>query len=93
MPISVTGSNWSIMPVLFGSYARGDFNAWSDIDIVIIADKIPKSPLKRIEIIKECLIKYPDIEPIIISQEDYERLKRKKNPVATEINKNGIKIY
>ncbi len=24
--------------ILFGSYARGDFNLWSDIDIIIISD-------------------------------------------------------
>ena len=24
--------------VLYGSYARGDFNAWSDIDLIIISD-------------------------------------------------------
>ena len=25
--------------ILFGSYARGDFNLWSDIDIIVISDK------------------------------------------------------
>lgn len=24
--------------ILFGSYARGDFNLWSDVDIIIISD-------------------------------------------------------
>jgi len=25
--------------VLYGSYARGDFNLWSDIDVLLISDK------------------------------------------------------
>ncbi len=24
--------------ILFGSYARGDFNLWSDVDVIIISD-------------------------------------------------------
>ena len=28
--------------VLFGSYARGDYHEWSDIDIMILADILPE---------------------------------------------------
>lgn len=28
--------------ILFGSYARGDFNLWSDVDIIIISDVFNK---------------------------------------------------
>ncbi|WP_373469194.1 nucleotidyltransferase domain-containing protein [Acidianus infernus] len=32
---------------LIGSYARGDFNVWSDVDILIIGDFKEENPLKR----------------------------------------------
>lgn len=30
--------------ILYGSYARGDYTNESDIDLLIIADKIPSDP-------------------------------------------------
>ncbi len=77
---------------LIGSYARGDFNAWSDIDIVIIAENIPESPIKRLDLVKECLSKFPDVEPIIISHAHYEKLKIKRNPIILEIETHGVKL-
>jgi len=38
--------------VLFGSYARGDFNVWSDIDVIIISEgfKNIRFPLRCLEL-------------------------------------------
>lgn len=33
--------------ILFGSYARGDFTEESDIDVCLVAEELPKDPLKR----------------------------------------------
>ena len=77
---------------LIGSYARGDFNIWSDIDVILIVDSPPESPLKRLDTIKDCLLKYPSIEPIIIGLQDYERLKKKNNPIVVEIERYGVKL-
>ena len=77
---------------LIGSYARGDFNIWSDVDVVLIVDNPPKSPLKRLDMIKDCLLDYPSVEPIIIGLLDYERLRRKNNPIVMEIRRYGIKL-
>lgn len=33
--------------ILFGSYARGDYNLASDFDLVVISDKIKGNPLER----------------------------------------------
>lgn len=37
--------------VLYGSYARVDFNIGSDIDILIISDDLPSNMLKRLELL------------------------------------------
>lgn len=34
--------------VLAGSVARGDFNVWSDIDVVVVADDLPTRLLDRL---------------------------------------------
>jgi len=36
-----------ICSIVFGSYARGDFNEWSDVDLLIVVEKAPSSPLPR----------------------------------------------
>ncbi|MGI8900679.1 MAG: nucleotidyltransferase domain-containing protein [Nocardioides sp.] len=34
--------------VVFGSVARGDFNVWSDIDVLVVADNLPARRLDRL---------------------------------------------
>jgi len=60
--------------------------------VILIVDSPPESPLKRLDIIKDCLLKYPSIEPIIIGLQDYERLKKKNNPIVVEIKRYGVKL-
>ena len=33
--------------VVAGSVARGDFNAWSDVDLVIVSDDLPRNARER----------------------------------------------
>lgn len=37
--------------ILYGSTVRGDFKDWSDIDIVIISDKLPPDPMERLDVL------------------------------------------
>ncbi len=37
--------------VLAGSVARGDFNVWSDIDIVVVAEALPERLLDRLALL------------------------------------------
>lgn len=77
--------------VLVGSYVRGDFNRWSDIDVlVIVRGELERNPLRRLDKIIKCMIEYPEIEPVIISEEEYIRLKEKKNPLILEAEKSDI---
>ena len=34
---SLRASLGSVTLILYGSYARGDFNAWSDVDVIIVS--------------------------------------------------------
>ncbi len=69
--------------VVIGSTARGDFNEWSDIDVVIISDKFPENPLRRFDMLERQL--KPGIEPIPLRLVDLRRLIRKRAPILDDI--------
>ncbi len=76
-----------ITAVIIGSTSRGDFNKWSDIDVIIISENLPENPLKRFDKLTPHI--RPGIEPIPLKPADATRLARKKAPVTKEII-NGI---
>ncbi len=39
--------------VVAGSVARGDFNVWSDIDVVVVAEDLPERAVDRIGLLLE----------------------------------------
>lgn len=36
---------------VYGSVAKGTFKTWSDIDVFIVAENLPKHPLQRLEVL------------------------------------------
>ena len=77
--------------ILYGSVARGDFNEWSDIDVLVITkDEIPLKPVERLDYIYECLEKEPRIEPVILTYDEFVRLLAKRNPLIVEAMEKGI---
>jgi len=74
--------------LLFGSFAKGNFNEHSDIDIAIIFKRIDDVIQRQIELMK--LRREIDlrIEPHPFNAKDFNKL----NPVANEIIKYGMEI-
>jgi len=80
--------------ILYGSYARGDFNENSDIDLLILVDK------KKITSEDERKLSYPlyDIEfdtgviisPLVYSKKEWEN--RRVTPFSENVNKEGIRL-
>jgi len=74
---------------LFGSYARGDFRKWSDIDIAVVS-KFKKHNEKTAMSLMFLRHEVDDrIEPHYFINKDF---KDDGNILAQEIRKNGIKI-
>jgi len=73
--------------ILIGSYARGDFNLWSDVDVIVIAE-FSNRPMERLKNI-DCP---PGFELIPLTPKDFTRLAEKKNPLALEALNTGIVI-
>ncbi len=76
--------------VLIGSYARGDFNIWSDIDILIIAEDISGNPIERMDYLLSKCPPPAGIEPIILSLSEFIRQKKLETPLSKEASNIGM---
>lgn len=72
--------------VVFGSVARGDFNRWSDVDLLLIAEAIEGDPLERAERLEP---RPPRVRPIAWTPDEW-RSERDRNPIAREALEAGV---
>ena len=75
--------------VLFGSYAKGIFNEWSDIDIALVSDDFTGSRFSDKNMIRKATLKIgTDIEALPFNSADFNN----ENPFVKEIIETGIEI-
>jgi len=62
---------------VYGSVARGDFNLWSDVDVLLIAEKLPEHPLDRAAL----LFRWAPagVEPRGLTKSEFEKALEKKD--------------
>lgn len=78
--------------LLFGSFATGDINEGSDVDILIVAGF--KEPfLDRIRTLMDINTFKIPIEPVGYTVKEFFEMKRKKNPFIIEVLEKGKIIY
>jgi predicted nucleotidyltransferase len=79
---------------LFGSKARGDADRHSDIDIAIIVKKLTRK--QKNQILEEVAnFEFENIMPLstlILSEEEYEYLKKRERAIAHDIENKGIRL-
>ncbi len=63
---------------LYGSVARGDFNFWSDVDVLLVAEQLPDHPLKRQDLLMR--IAPLKVEPIGYTKDEFEHLLARRHP-------------
>ena len=72
---------------LVGSVARGDFNVWSDVDVVVISRNLPERLLDR-------LMQFADaparIQVAAFTPAEFDQAVRRRNPLATEALEVGV---
>ena len=71
--------------ILIGSYARGDFNLWSDIDLLIVGN-FDSNPLKRLKNIDFP----PGYETILLTPDEVRRMAGKNNKFINDAFSQGI---
>ncbi len=82
--------------ILYGSYARGDFNQDSDMDIMILADMPPEEISsyadKIYDVTYDFEMKYEmEINPSVQSMQTYEKWKN-VYPFFMNIEKDGVSV-
>jgi len=76
--------------VLIGSYARGDFNEWSDVDLLIVVEKALGNPLERMDYLLERCPPPSGVEPILLSLAEFMRQKQLGSPLSKEAYSQGV---
>ena len=72
--------------VLIGSYARGNFNEWSDIDVVLISEIFSGNPIDRLKMIDFP----PNFVVIPINLDELAELFKREDLIANDICKYGV---
>jgi hypothetical protein len=76
--------------IVYGSVSRGDFNLGSDVDVLIISERLPHHPLKRMEVLFSC--HESPLEPKGYTHTEFQTLLAKRNSVLAEVLKDGIVV-
>jgi len=85
-------SNWAsklpfkVTAILIGSYARGDFNLWSDVDVLLISEDFTGGPIERLK----SLAIPPGFQAIPLTPSEFRRLLTKRNHLVIEAIKFGV---
>lgn len=72
---------------VFGSVARGDFNVWSDVDVLIVAEGLPDDYWSRLAALGDVP---SGIEPVVWTSSEWSRQRARGNPIALEAERHGV---
>lgn len=76
--------------VVFGSVVRGDFNKWSDIDVLVIAEGLPASARERLELL---MLDSPvGVQPVGWTPGELTARRRRRDPIAVEADTVGVVV-
>lgn len=81
--------------ILFGSAASGHAHNDSDIDLLVVADRVEKRPFrvkKIFEAIRTITRNFP-LDPIVYSQEELDKRLRLGDPFVTKAVNQGVVLY
>ena len=78
--------------ILFGSFATGDINEGSDVDLLVVAD-FKENFLDRIRILLDINIFKIPVEPVGYTPEELEEMKNRKNSFILEVLEKGRIMY
>lgn len=74
--------------ILFGSYAKGNANEWSDIDLLLVSPDFNNNLFDNIDKYAQVNIKFPEIEIHPYSTDNF----KKEDLFLNEILKYGIRV-
>ncbi|MBA2245792.1 MAG: nucleotidyltransferase domain-containing protein [Gemmatimonadetes bacterium] len=72
--------------VVFGSVARGDFNLWSDIDLLLVIEGMMGNPLERMDAVEP---RPPLVQPVIWTPEEWHAQRARGNQIVRDASAQG----
>ena len=78
-----------VSAVIVGSFARGDFNRWSDVDLLVIARDLPDDPRLRAELISDAPKRF-EVHPCTVAE--YRRARSLNNRMILDAP-SGILLF
>ncbi len=90
---SVTASDPRATLILYGSYARGDYNEESDIDLLILVDKEKVTRDDKIKItypLYDIFFETGVIISTLVYSKDFWRTKHMVTPFYENVNREGV---
>jgi hypothetical protein len=80
-----------VAAVVFGSVARGDFNKWSDLDVLVVVRELPASGRERLEILMRDAP--PGLQPVGWTPEELAARRERRDPIARECDAVGVAVF
>jgi uncharacterized protein len=73
-----------------GSVARGDFNVWSDVDVVIVAENLPPRTPERMAVVMEG--RFPRVQAVAFTPDEFRAAVKKSNRLVLDAIEHGIPL-
>ena len=77
--------------VVFGSTARGDFNKWSDVDVLVVAEELPDEWRTRTEVLAADAPL--GLQQVGWTPAELAERRRRGDPIARECDAVGVVVY
>ncbi len=78
--------------ILFGSAARGEADAYSDIDVIVVKET-DKRFLDRLEEVIRCIDPDFALDVLVYTPDEFERMLAEENPLLLQATEHGKVIY
>jgi len=76
--------------VVFGSYSRGDFNTWSDIDVLVVSDELPDDTRERSDLLWRH--QPGGVSAVGWTTGEHRDRRRRGDPIAIEADGSGVTV-
>ena len=82
----------AVRVVLYGSYARGDFHADSDVDLLVVQDTTERFVDRIASALRVTGAKIP-LEPIVYTPAEIEQMRTRGSGLLAEVEREGQVLY
>lgn len=90
---AAAAANNAVQVIVFGSYARGDADEGSDLDIIVIERTVPDKASEYLKLHRAVGSIGVGVDVLVFSQEEFERRSQVPGTVPYWAKKEGMLLY